>query len=327
MTLPTISHSQITTWRDCQQKWDYRYGQRLVPKRIERPLHVGSWVHACLETHYGTGNWRIGNAPYAAQYEKLFDEEKQRLDRGKSKKKTDDFEPLPSQVERIVRSYIWYNRHEKIETLAVEVKFHLTVEGYELVGVIDQIYRDSDGLIWIRDHKIWDELPDEGAFHTMDPQLTIYLHGAKEALGVEAAGVEYNYVKSQAPSFPSKNKDGSISRAEITTDYPTTFRWLKENGYDPAQYTDLLAPLAAASPLLRRYRLPRAEVVTDRILADTDRSAREILGHATPVRNIGRHCSWCSYQSLCRAELYGLDTTFMRSRDFMSEAERDKVRL
>ena len=324
-SLRKISHSEIAAWRDCQQKHDYRYNQRIVPVRRERPLYLGSWVHACLEAHYGQGNWRIGHAKYVKEYSKLLDEEQRHLDRGPSRRKNDDdLEPLPSQVERIMRSYLWYYRRDTARTVGVEVRFELDMGDYILVGVIDQVYVDDDGLYWIRDHKVWTEIPDEQAFHTMDPQLTIYLHGARAALGIEAAGIEYNYLRSQAPTLPKLNKDGSISKNEIVTDYPTVYRFLRDNGCSPADYRGLLAPLAASSPLLRRYRLPRSEVVTERILRDVSRSAHDIMASTEPVRNITRSCSYCSYAQLCRGELYGIDTAWMRSLNFEVEKPRRK---
>jgi hypothetical protein len=331
MTLPKISHSQIVAWRQCEQRWMYRYQQKLVPKRLERPLHMGNWVHSCLEAHYGGGDWKVAHASYVKQYDKLFDEEKLALDKGNSKRKSEDredYEPLPRQVERIMASYLWYNRNEKIKVLGVEKLFELQITGddgleYILVGVLDLIYEDTDGLIWIRDHKVWDEIPDEGAFHTMDPQLTIYLHGAKEALGVEAAGIEYSYVRSAAPTVPTlRKKDGQLSEAAISTDYPTVFRFLRENNLEPRDYRGVLEPLAASSPFLRRYRLPRSEVVTAQILADASQTAAEIINHDHTVRNITRQCSWCPYQQLCRGELFGLNMDYLKKDRYMIEDKR-----
>lgn len=336
MSLPVFSHSQIALYRQCQKRYDYRYRQKLVPKRVERPLFIGNWVHRCLETHYGQGDWKIGHREYLKQYGKLLDEEKKRLDRGTSKAKDDDkIEPLPVQIKRIMDSYVWYNREEKIKTLFVEVPINLTVQDehgdvYVLTMVLDQVYEDEDGLVWVRDNKIWGELPDVNAFHTMDPQLTIYLEGLKKEKGIEAVGVEYNYVQSRAPSFPSINKSGprkgQISESAIVTDYPTVYRWLKANDYDPSQFRSTLEPLAGASPLLRRYRQPRIQLVTDRIFAELDQTAREIMGNTPAVRNITRDCNWCPYQAVCRAELYDLDTSHMRRTQFMTEKEREAAR-
>jgi hypothetical protein len=328
---PTISHSQIQSWRGCQQRWDYAYRQKLVSKRVERPLTFGLWMHKALETHYGPEqDWRVGYAENLALYDKLFDEEKLKLDKGKSKKKSDDradFEPLSSQVERSVKSYVWYNRKERQRTIAVEVEFHLDMGDYYLHGFIDRIYEDLDtGLIIVQDHKTVDDLPDESAFHTMDPQTTIYFRGAQEALGVQAQAVEFNYIWSSAPSFPSQNQNGSISKSAISTDYPTLRQWLDDHGFDAKDYTDLLVPLYKQSPFLRRYRLPRQDLVTNKIIADADRSAHEILNHEYVIRDISRQCNWCPYMQVCRAELFGMDTTALRKNTFLSESERDAAR-
>lgn len=341
-----LSHSQITKWRQCQKAWDYRYGQKLVPKRAERPLYVGTWVHSLLEAHYKGEDWKKAHAVYVRQYNKLFEEEQRQLDRGSSKKKNDDdLESLPSQVERIMASYLWYHRHENAETLATEVRFELPIENpdgvkYILVGVIDRIKRDADGLIVIEDHKVWGDLPDESAFHTMDPQLSIYLMGAEQVLGIQADAIEYNYIRSVAPTMPSLNKperkrdaDGKLikppeyeppelSAKEISTDYPTLFTFLKKNGKDPANYKGVLAPLAASSPFLKRYRMHRSDIVTAKILRDMNASAREIINHGEPVRNITKQCDWCPYQQLCRGELYDLDMSYLKRDRFTIESKR-----
>lgn len=329
---PTISHSQLTSWRSCQQRWDYAYRQKLVKFRLERPLYVGNWIHRCLETMYHPEiqDWRVGHNEYIALYNKLPADERFRLDKGRSKRKSEDpadYEPIPSQVERIVRSYKWYYRKKNERTIATEVEFFLDRGEYLLHGFIDRIYEDLDmGLIVVQDHKSVDDVPEESAFHTVDPQLSIYFAGAEAAAGVQAQAVEFNYLWSSPPSLPKQNKDGSVSKAEVATDYPTFFRWLKEHGFDPREYSDALVPLMGASPFLRRYRLPREQVVVDRILKDADRTAREILGHPHTVRNLTRACNWCPYAALCRAELFGLDTKYMRNHDFMTEKERDEMR-
>lgn len=332
---PVFSHSQLSSWRGCQQAWHYHYEQHLAPKRIERPLHLGSWVHACLESFYKTGSWREGHASYLAQYNKMLPEERFRLDKGKSKKQSEnpaDYEPLPSQVERIVRSYIWYYSNAKSpsrkneKTIAVEVPFWLDRGDYILHGVIDRIYEDLDnGIVVVQDHKVWSELPDESAFHTMDPQLTYYLRGATEALGVQAQAVEYNYAVSAPPGFPSQNKDGSLSKQAVATDYPTFYRWLKEHGFDPAEYSEVLAPLYRQSPFLKRLRLTRNDAVTDKILLDVDATVRDILNHTHTVRSIDRGCTYCPYVAMCRAELFGLDTAYIRKSQFMTDAEKKRM--
>lgn len=343
---PVFSHSKISSWRSCQQAWHYHYDEQLSPKRLERPLHLGSWVHACLEAYYGpTRDWRTGHKSYLDQYNKMLPDERFRLDRGNSKKRSedpDDYEPLPMQVERIVRSYIWYyekNTLTKVNerTLGVEMPFWLDRGDYILHGIIDRIYIDLDlgeDFVIIEDHKVWTEIPDESQFHTMDPQLTIYLPGA-EALGVQAQAVEYNYAVSSPPGLPKYNKDGSlkgynkadgtVNTAWTNTDYPTLYRSLKAKGLDPADYLSVLAPLQRKSPYLQRHRLARNPSVTAKILAETDTTVHEIMAHERTVRSIGRGCTYCPYVNLCRAELYDLDTTYIRKSQFMTPAEKKRL--
>lgn len=331
--LPHINQSQVKTWRNCTQQWDYQYGQHLVRRRPQRPLYLGSWVHACLEGHYRDGDWRVKHAEYVAEYGKLFEEERLLLDDGP--------EPLPSQVARIMRSYTWYRRNEGWEVIAVEVPFEVPITRnlllhnyidvpkfksaqlndvlWVLKGRIDLIVEDADGLKWVVDHKTAAQIPEQGAFHAMEPQLILYPWAAELALGIKTAGVIYNYLRSAPPTVPSLNKDKTISKRPISTDYPTVYTFLKDNGLNPKNYQDVLLPLKAESPFLARYRLPREEVVTRRILEETATTARAIMSHEGITRNVTRNCEWCPYKTLCRAELFGLDTTLLRTRDYAIE--------
>jgi len=331
--LPHISHSQIKTWRQCEQQWDYKSGQKLVPRRTERKLRIGSWAHACLEGHYRDGDWRIAHAEYTKAYRNLFEEERLMLDDGP--------EPLPRQVARIMRSYKWYRRNEGWKVIAVEQDFEvpITVTLLHSIGIptppmppidhplwlfkgrIDLIIEDPDGLLWVVDHKTTDKIPDQGAFHAMEPQLILYPWAAEVALGIKTAGVIYNYLRSSPPTKPKLNKDGSVSATKILTDYPTAATFLRENGRDLADYSDYLLPLKADSPYLARYFLPREQAVTQRILAETATTARAIIEHSEVTRNVTLQCEWCPYKQLCRAELFGLDTHLMRERDFVRETE------
>lgn len=323
--LPHISHSQLKSWRSCQMQWHFRYAELLIPKRTDRALKVGNWAHADLEGYYKSEGWRAAHALYVEDYAKLFDEEREQFDRGSSRGKG-PFEPLPSQVERIIRSYIWYYKNDGWKVVAVELPFEVEVvldDGRHVIikGRIDVVIQDKYGKYWVVDHKTTTDIPPETAFHSMDPQLTIYPVAVEQQLGIQVEGVIYNYVLSRPPSFPKLNKDGSISKQEVKTDYPTLYRFLKDNGRDPLEYSEVLLPLQQESPFLKRYKLPRTAPITNRILQEAKWTAREILDHETVTRNVTRQCDRCPYQELCRAELFGLDTRYMRAQQFMEEVE------
>jgi hypothetical protein len=309
-TLAPINNSQVKRWRECRKAWSYKYPQQLVPKHKRLPLYKGSWVHACLETHYKQGDWKIGYNEYLEEYNKLFEEEQAALNtRGH----------LPTVVKRIIQSYVWYTRKDNWKVVMVEQTFDFVFHGIRIKGTIDLVVEDEDGHRWLIDHKTATSIPPASAFHAMDPQLQLYPWAADQAWDFRIDGILWNYVKSKAPSIPKMTRAGAISRSKIVTDYPTMYRFLKENGYDPQNYTQILRPLAKESPFLRRYKLPRGGVATDTILSEFMVTAQEIYDQPPIIRTIGRHCVMCDYLKLCQAELNGFDTTNLRRSDYEIE--------
>lgn len=318
-----FNQSRIKTFNRCPKQYEYKYVEQLEPKRKMRPLYLGSWVHACLEQLYKGGDWKIGHAEYVNNWNKLFDEEKLALrTRGKTVGP-----PLPELVERIMRSYLWYYRNDGWEPYAVEqileVPTPLKIDGRTFVfkGRLDLIIRDDEGLLWLVDHKTASTIPDATSFHAMDPQLMLYPWAAQQQYGIELAGIIYNYVRSRPPTIPKVNRDGSLSRRKISTDYPTLLRFLKQEGYDPSDFLDVLRPLARKSEFLRRYRLPREPYVTKEVLKDTLSVVKRIDETKRFTRTITRDCVRCPYHDLCRSELNGFDTTMMRETNFTISEE------
>jgi hypothetical protein len=316
----SVSWSEIKTYQRCPKSHEYKYEERLVPRVKSRPLFMGNWVHAALESHYVQGDWTIGHQEYVKQWNQLFEEERNEL---RSRRGRIVLKPFPEIVERIMKSYLWYYRDEGWEVHAVEQKFEvetpLVIGGVKQTfkGIIDLIVKDQEGLLWVVDHKTAGNIPEPTSFHAMDPQLMLYPWAAKQAWGLNVAGIYYNYVKSKPPTEPQLLKSGGLSRRKIVTDYPTYYRFLKTNGFDPADFRAELAPLRRRSPYLRRYRYPREAVVTKSILLDALTVTKQIRTTGRRTRTITRDCAtMCSYHDLCRAELNGLDTTLMRKQAF-----------
>lgn len=310
----SVSWSEIKTYQRCPKQHEYKYDQRLVPKAKARPLFLGSWFHAALESYYKQGDWKIGFNLYKKEYDALFEEERQELDkRGK----------LPDIVSRGIRSYLWYYRDDGWTVKEIEKEFEVDTplvisgERMRLKGIIDLVVEDEAGLWWIVDHKTAGNIPEPNSFHAMDPQLMLYPWAAKIAFGWDVAGIVYNYVRSRAPTVPRLNKDGSVSKRKVVTDYPTLMRFIQDNGLDPVNFEQARKQLRRKSPFLRRYRYPREPFVTKEILLDALSVAKHIKQDKRRSRTITRDCArMCSFHDLCRAELNGMDTTMMRKASF-----------
>jgi hypothetical protein len=304
----------------------------------KRAPHLGSWIHRALETYHKEGDWKIGHREYVAEYEKLFDEEKEALSRGRKKK--GGWTPLPEQAASIIKSYIWYYRHDGWKVVAAEKEFEIEIgrftDGNRAIivmanGIIDFIVEDEEEeTYWVVDTKSTGTIPDPGAFHAMDPQLMIYPVGAKldPSIGIEVSGIIYDYIKSKPPTIPQLTaKTKQFSRRKINTDYPTALRFLKANGFDPADFSDFLQPLRRKSPFLKRYRLPREPQVTKTIIKDFVRTAQEIYKSRKRkhhVRNITKDCStMCEYLDICRGELNGMNMEHLKKTMFTIREKKD----
>lgn len=317
----SVSWSEAKTRQRCEKQWAYKYLDDLEPKAKKRAPYLGNWLHRALETHYGQGDWKIGHKEYLKEWNSLFEEEREEL----SKKHG----PLPQAVRRIIKSYLWYWKHDGWKVLAAEYEFEIEIGFFKVNGVkvivqakgkIDLIIEDDEGNRWVIDHKSTSQIPDQNAFHAMDPQLMLYPVGAKPKFG-RIVGIIYNYIKSKPPTIPQlTKKTGQISRRQIVTDYPTALKFLKDNGYDPADFSDFLRPLRRESRLLKRYRLPRERKVTEQILKDFIATAREIYlsrKRTSHVRNITKDCrTMCAFHDLCRGELNGFDMSHLRKTAF-----------
>lgn len=319
-----VSWSELKTWQRCEKQYDYKYIQLLQPKEKKRAPYLGNWFHAALESYYRDGDWKIGFQVYLDEYNKLFDEEREELDK--------KFGPLPIQVKKMIQSYLWYYRNDEWEIIATEADFlTLIKEPIWAKGRIDLLIKDIEGLYWLIDHKTTSNIPDQNAFHAMDPQLMLYPWAIKRFMGINVAGIIYNYIKSRPPSVPKMTpKTGQVSRRKILTDYPTLYRFLVQNNIDPKRsaFTADLKKLQRESPFLKRYRLPREKFVTKEILSDFYTSAYRLWERRAAiedganlstrfVRNITKDCqTMCSYHDLCRQELNGFDSNFIRKQRY-----------
>lgn len=316
-----LSWSEIKTFQRCPKQWEYKYLQRLQAKEKKRAPYLGNWLHACLETHYRDGDWKIGHQLFVDEYNKLFDEEKEELDKKHG--------PMPLVVERIMRSYLWYYRHEGWKVIATEQDVLALIKSPIWgKGRFDLLIQDDEGLYWAVDHKSTALIPDQSAYHATDPQLMFYPWAIEKFMNIKVAGVIYNYIKSRAPSIPKMTQSGAVSKRKIVTDYPTLYRFLVEHKIDPnaSVFTPDLRMLQKQSPFLKRYRMPREKIVTREILGDfyytgldiyQKRNQVEAGANVRFIRNITKDCEkMCSYHDLCRQELNGFDSTFIRKSRF-----------
>jgi RecB family exonuclease len=193
----TLSHSSISLYQTCPQKWKFRYIDK-VPEKPKSFFSFGKSVHASLEflfekvkakpeledvlSHYKT-NWLSEGYETPAQ-EKWFYQEGERILRGFYAKHHTDFDRI----------------------LEIEFKFTVDVGGVPMTGFIDRIDKGPKGGIALLDYKTGKAF-DKSRVRT-DAQLTLYQMAARQLLGKEVESVTLYHLNSLTPlTVPAHSRE------------------------------------------------------------------------------------------------------------------------
>lgn len=318
-----LSVSRLKTWRRCQVKHDFKYVDKLRPKRKAVPLRRGSWVHSCLEARNEGKNWvDVIKQLKADEYDKLFAEEKAELG------------DLPTEVFRIMRAY--HQTYAKVdlvyETIAAEQQFMIRLgkTPFVLTGVIDRIMRNkTNGQIWCQEYKTMKRLPSED-YRLSDIQTTVYvqvLQYLAPYLGYnpkDVMGVIIDYICTKPPTIPDVLKSGELSRRKIFCDRWTYLACLKREGLDPADYEDFLERLDE-NKFFYRIPMTRSRDMLNNVFKELLITGQQIKNFSG--RRVSRSLDWtcdrpkCEYRDLCLAQFQGLDTHFLIESQFTKGGE------
>jgi len=290
---------------------------RLKPRLLGSPLKRGKWVHELLEVYHSGGNWLAHHKKLSAEFSRLFDEEK------------DYYGDLPTEIEAVMRSYIW---HYQLDPWIVhEVEFQVEApfpDGSIYRGKVDSLVENQFGL-WLVDHKTHKTLPDH-SFRLLDAQSALYLWAAQQ-MGIPVLGFIWNYIRWKAPSIPVLLKDGSrLSKSPCDTDFPTYVRAIKRYKANNPQFAVTAEYKARAeylkslmykpgypqqSTFFRRDILEKSPEMLDRVVKENFRTAQHMNQYNfkendAVERTVDRSCTFsCSYTDLCTIDLMGGNTT------------------
>jgi putative RecB family exonuclease len=174
-SVPSFSHSKLTTYQQCPQKYKFRYIDEISPSIRSIELHLGNTVHKALEKLYEDA--KRGQTHSCDEILTFY---QQKWDEG--------YRPQL----RIVRSgttartYLEYGRqmllayHRRFHpftesaTLELEEKFLFPLsEGREIRGIIDRLAKAGDGSLEIHDYKTSRRFPTPSQAGS-DTQLALY---------------------------------------------------------------------------------------------------------------------------------------------------------
>lgn len=303
-----ISNSRIKTFRNCHYAHYLKYVQNLVKKQKAGALIRGSAIHECLEAYNSGKSWRKPFREFEKNfYKTTFEEERVELG------------DLPGMVEELMENYTHYYEEvkpEDYEYMYNEFHFELpltkdiTIEGY-----IDSVVKDPSGKVFTVEHKTYKRDPGRD-FIIFNPQSAIY-NWAMTQLGTEPAGTLWDIIKAKKPSYPELLRSGKLSTKKLDSTPYSVEKGIRLLGLDPEDYRDFIDSHSYDSYFTReviRYN----KQVTNGIIEDLVDTAKMVQkqGDKLKDKNLGKDCSWCPYKEICQAEILGLDTEYIISKEY-----------
>lgn len=195
-----------------------------------------------------------------------------------------------------------------------------------LVGRLDMVVEDFDGRIWVLDHKTSKDRLDEEIL-ILDDQMTLYLWAAQQILQKPIEGCYYNVLRKKLPTVPEVLKSGkSLSKAKtIDTTYEVYLQAIEDNGFDPADYEDILDHLAnKKTGFFERVKVRRNQhelAMAGRMLL---LEAIDMLNDPYIYTNPTWDCKWkCDYKDLCLAMNRNDDVAYLRDTMFRKRSYED----
>lgn len=314
----TVSHSKIKTWRRCHRAYHYKYVEKLRPRRKGRPLIFGSICHEMIEAHANKENPRKVLKQYRRDKKKLFSAE------------VDEYLQTIYDAESLMTGYFHFYKNDRLKFIKVKgraAEHEFTVplcKGIQLTGKIDALAQTPDKRKWLVEHKTHRVIPNEDV-RFIDIQTSIYFEVLPE-IGIKSVdGVLWDYIRSKAPTVPQLLKSGELSKRKIDTLPHIFLEAVEENSLDPKDYQETIEGLNANyDSYFQRVFMPIRPSLSKQLLSDTIETAKDIAerGETACTRNLSKDCSWCEYNSLCKAELLDMDVDFIKQREFTKNEKK-----
>lgn len=306
------SQSKVKTWLRCRRAYWYRYVEKLRRKRIKRPFAFGRMAHDMLEAHI--------NEEDPFEVLKGIEKEQGKMFRSE----IDEYGDIVGDARIIMSEYFDYYENSGVRFLKFNGKraeFTFSVEvvpGIIVEGRIDAYAQTKNKLKWLVEHKTMRSMPNED-HRWRSVQSVVYLKISEMAGLPQVEGTMWDQIMSKPPSALQFKENGEPSKRKINTLPMKLLQDLKAERQDPAKFRNLLkaAEDNRKNYFQRVFNPTKPKVVSQvfKDFVDTIKEMRELHG-TTKVRNIDRHCDWCDYEGICRAELTGLDADFIRKKEY-----------
>lgn len=332
--MQSISVSQVSTFQACSKKWQLQYVEGLEPKEQDTaPTTLGTMFHLGMATalkafFYGAtaeealqsateaiADWAVDNEP-AAKTVNVFDMDTNTFNAQSDEQFYTTWALMcVTATELVRRTWDNYDIDQRYSVVAyngepmVEWRLEHRFANMTFVGLVDAVlFNKHTGLTEVIDWKTrknFTETLDED----LNMQTALYQYILYKEYDVEVAVSTIIQVKSELPRSPKLNKDGSMSRQLITSDWATYRQALYAVGLNEDDYLDMIPKLNSVeffketsvvrnSATLYTFWINFLLHVKRLVAAEASNDFPAAYGYA---------CKFCQFRRLCEGELHGYD--------------------
>lgn len=313
-----ISQSKVKVYRQCRRMYHNKFVLMLQKKKKKRPFMFGGIVHEIAEARFERKDWEEVLNKIELDNKKLF------------RKEIEMYGNIIEDIRDIMTDYFeyWENhptdavRPIKHDGRRSEHEFRIELDdGLWFTGRIDAVVK-AKGMRWLMEHKTFSRMPSEDE-RWRSVQAAVYFRALEEMGFKTIDGVLWDYVSSKPCNVPGQlTSTGRISQARLDSLPSRIERWIEEEGHKRKEFRKLIEDAEAnrRNRFIRIYSPVKPRVV-DNIWNDFVDTAKEMADFHGKKKdqNIGRHCSWCDYQPLCKAEVTGSDVDWIIDREYQKE--------
>jgi len=283
-----LSHSSISLYQECPQKYKFRYVD-LIPEKPRHFFSFGRSVHSALEFFYGV------KTPVPPTLPDLLKNYKEVWVAEGYKDQSQEIEYF-EEGKRILKAF--HEKHSKDfhVPLFVEYGFELEIEGVPVKGFVDRVDTLPDGRLAVVDYKTGKKLATGRL--DVDAQLTMYQYACETKLGAEIGELVFYHLPTLKEHRASRRgaqlvdelKSRVVSTAEAITKEKfdpkpgeNVCRWCDYKPICPIykdQYAGMPSPMAKANSepelakLVDRYGAAMAKVEDAK--AEAEKAGREL---------------------------------------------------
>ena len=304
------SNSKVKTWRRCHYAYHLKYVEKLRPKVKSRPLTFGELAHKMIESYAEDEDPFDILRQLDPKQLRLFEVERE------------SYGNLIEDLRCIMSEYFIYWGEDSLEYIrfnkrSAEHEFEVDLEdGLRITGKIDAYARTPNKLKWLVEHKTFAHMPNEDQFWR-NTQSIIYTRITDMLGWPSIEGTLWDYIRSRPPAFPQILKNGTVSKRGIDT-LPTRLREFEEREKLKVDGETMASATKNRSRYFQRVFTPTKPDLVDKVFSDFTETLREMrdMHGRSKAKNIDRHCDWCEFEPICRAELRGDDADYIKEKQF-----------